>query len=181
MKEQKTGNIFHAKTKNGSDMVHAKLAIGAENSGKLIAEVKKDAKNLAKQTGKNYLIIDGPPGIGCPVVSSLSGADYTLIVTEPSLSGLSDLKRVHQVTKIFKLPVGCLINKSDLNPGVKEQILSYLEENKIDFIAELPFNKNFTKAMIQGKTIVEYDHGEISKTIRNSWEKIKGRIDNKKN
>ena len=173
MPEQNVGDWYISKTKIGNILVHAKLGIGAENSGKLVAKVKNESKRLAEENNKDFIIVDGSPGIGCPVVSSLSGANFVVLVTEPSLSGLHDLKRVYELVKKFNLKAGCIINKYDINTDVTKDIIQFLNDEAIEYIASLPYNENFTKAMTFGKTIVEYDQGELKDLIVSSWEKIK--------
>jgi MinD superfamily P-loop ATPase len=173
MHEQNVGDWYVSKTKIENTLVHAKLGIGAENSGKLVAKVKNEAKRLAEENNKDYIIIDGSPGIGCPVVSSLSGANFVVLVTEPSLSGLHDLKRVYELVKKFNLKAGCIINKYDINKDVTKDIIQFLNDESIEYIASLPYDENFTKAMTFGKTIVEYDQNELGKLVTESWEKIK--------
>ncbi|MCD4833434.1 MAG: ATP-binding protein [Bacteroidales bacterium] len=173
MPEQNVGDWYVSKTKIENTLVHAKLGIGAENSGKLVAKVKNEAKCLAEENNKDYIIVDGSPGIGCPVVSSLSGANFVVLVTEPSLSGLHDLKRVYELVKKFNLKAGCIINKYDINKDVTKDIIQFLNDEAIEYIASLPYDENFTKAMTFGKTIVEYDQGELKDLIISSWEKIK--------
>ncbi len=173
MPEQNVGDWYVSKTKIENTLVHAKLGIGAENSGKLVAKVKNEAKGLAEENNKDYIIVDGSPGIGCPVVSSLSGANFVVLVTEPSLSGLHDLKRVYELVKKFNLKAGCIINKYDINKDVTKDIIQFLNDEAIEYIASLPYDENFTKAMTFGKTIVEYDKGELKDLIISSWKKIK--------
>lgn len=173
MNEMNVGDWYISNTKVDNTMVHARLGIGAENSGKLVAKVKNEAKQLAEETNKHYIIVDGSPGIGCPVVSSLSGANYVVLVTEPSVSGLHDLKRVYELVDKFNLKAGCIINKSDINPEVTNEILDFLKKESIEHIVSLPYNENFTKAMTNGQTIVEYDQGELHDAIVQSWEKVK--------
>ncbi len=173
MNEQNVGKLFISDIKTESKMVHASLKIGADNSGKLVAEVKNKAKEIAENEEKKFILVDGSPGIGCPVVSSLSGANFVVLVTEPSVSGIHDLRRVYQVIKKFGIKAGCIINKADVNKNKSKEIHNFLEEEKIEFIAEIPYDENFTKAMTYGKTIVEYDNGEIKKILEDSWEKIK--------
>lgn len=167
------GKSYISTTKVDNILVHAKLGIGADNSGKLVAKVKNDAKKISDDNNKDYIIVDGSPGVGCPVVSSLSGADFVVLVTEPSISGLHDLKRVYKLVKKFKIKAGCIINKSDINQNVTEKIQEFLKEENIAHISNLPYNENFTKAMTLGKTIVEYDKNELGKIVTNSWEKVK--------
>ncbi len=173
MPEQNVGDWYISKTKIENTLVHAKLGIGAENSGKLVAKVKNESKRLAEENNKDYIIVDGSPGIGCPVVSSLSGANFVVLVTEPSLSGLHDLKRAYELVKKFNLKAGCIINKYDINKDVTKDIIQFLNDESIEYIASLPYDENFTKAMTFGQTIVEYDTGELKDLMVSSWEKIK--------
>lgn len=173
MNEQNVGKWFISNTKADNVMVHARLGIGAENSGKLVAKVKNEAKRIAEEADKQFIVVDGSPGIGCPVVSSLSGADFVVLVTEPTVSGLHDLKRVYELVKKFNIPAGCIINKADLNTKVAQQIEKFLKEEKITYIADLPYDETFTKAMTNGQTIVEYDDANLKNIVLNSWEKIR--------
>jgi len=172
MEEQNVGNWYISTIKTGSTMVHARLGIGAENSGKLVAKVKNEAKRIADEQQKDLVLVDGSPGIGCPVVSSLSGASFVILVTEPTVSGFHDLKRVYQLVNKFGIKAGCIINKADLNPDVTQQIWEFLKNNAIEHIADLPYDESFTEAMTQGKTIIEYRQGELQEQVRQSWDKI---------
>jgi MinD superfamily P-loop ATPase len=170
-KEVKVGECFTSNIKTGTYMVHARLGVGADNSGKLVAKVKNEAKELAKVFNKDYVLVDGSPGVGCPVVSSLSGASFVILVTEPTVSGLHDLKRVYQLVKKFNIKTGCIINKADLNIEKTTEVESFLKSEAIVHLANLPYDEDFTKAMVSGKTIVEYNHGLLSELISNSWNK----------
>ena len=163
------GEWYISNIKGGSTMVHARLGIGADNSGKLVAKVKNEARNIARENHKDLIIIDGSPGIGCPVISSLSGADFVVLVTEPTVSGLHDLKRVYELVKKFKIRAGCIINKSDLNTQVSEKIEKFLKEEEILHIAKLPYDETFTKSMTYGKTIIEYTDNDLTEIISDSW------------
>jgi MinD superfamily P-loop ATPase len=169
---QNVGKWYVSNIKTGSVMVHARLGIGADNSGKLVAKVKKEAKNIAEDEFKDYVIVDGSPGVGCPVVSSLSGASFVVLVTEPSLSGLHDLKRVYELVKKFKIEAGCIINKADINEKVTAEILEFLLQENILHLANLPFDDDFTRAMTNGQTIVEYSNGPLKELISESWNLI---------
>jgi len=173
MIDQNVGNWYLSNIRTGTRMVHAKLRAGAENSGKLVAKVKNEAKDLAIRTKKEIILVDGAPGIGCPVVSSLSGANYVILVTEPSVSGIHDMKRVYKLVNKFGIKAGCIINKADINKEKTEEIHAFLNEESIDLISEIPYNENFTKAMTMGKTIVEFETGDISQILDKSWKKIK--------
>ncbi len=173
MKEAYAGKWFTSTTRLSTPMVHARLGIGSDNSGKLVSKVKNEAKELANTLNKEYLLIDGSPGIGCPVVSSLSGANFVVLVTEPSISGIHDLKRVYDLVKSFKIKAGCIINKYDINSAGTNEIKEFLEKENIEHIASVPYNENFTKAMTNAQTIVEYDNGELKEILTQSWEQIK--------
>jgi len=171
--ERLAGKWFISNIKTGSLMVHARLGIGADNSGRLVAKVKNEAKEIALEERKDFILVDGSPGIGCPVVSSLSGANFVVLVTEPSVSGLHDLKRVYELVKKFNIKAGCIINKADINLVKCTEIEQFLKEEGIVHLADLPYDENFTKAMTQGQTIVEFDHGLLKDLLTESWEKIK--------
>ena len=173
MEEQNVGKWYMSEIKTGSIMVHARLGIGAENSGKLVAKVKNEAKRIAEETSKNMVIVDGSPGVGCPVVSSLSGANFVILVTEPTVSGLHDLKRVYELVKKFKIKAGCIINKSDLNLQMTDEIENYLGQENIISLAHLPYDESFTRAMTMGQTIVEYDQNGLNKILVETWNRVK--------
>jgi len=176
MKDNNVGEWFISKTKLNNFLVHAKLGIGAENSGKLVAKVKNEAKALAKKNHVDYVLVDGSPGIGCPVVSSLSGADYVVFVTEPTVTGIHDLKRVHELVKKFHIASGCIINKCDLNEQVSQEIKDYLKEENIAHIADFPYDNAFSKAIIQGKTMIEYENGKFKELLIDSWRNVLNKL-----
>ncbi len=180
LKEIVTGEVYQSETRYGS-MVHAKLHIGEEASGKLVTKVKDSARRKAENLGKGLVLIDGAPGIGCPVIASISGSDLVVIVTEPTLSGIHDLGRVHQMTKHFDVHCCVCINKYDLNSTVSQKIRDYCSDNSIIVAAELPYDKRVTEAMIAGKSIVEFEDTlgtEIYDEIINLWDKIKQNLKN---
>jgi len=172
MVTQNVGKWYISNIKSGSQMVHAHLNVGAENSGKLVAKVKNEARRIAKETDKKYILVDGSPGIGCPVISSLTGADFVVIVTEPTASGIHDLKRVNDLVKRFNIKCSGIINKCDINPAACREIEDYFTAEGIHHLVSLSYDENFTKAMTEGKTIVEYDNGELYNKINNAWENI---------
>lgn len=173
MEVQNVGRWYISNTRIGNILVHAKLGIGAENSGKLVAKVKNEAKQIAKENNKDFIIIDGSPGIGCPVVSSLSGANFVVLVTEPTVSGLHDLKRVYELVKKFNIKAGCIINKSDINPQVSVEIEEFLKKENIIHFSNLPYDVAFTNAMTNGQTIVEYGQNNLTAILTDSWNMIK--------
>jgi len=171
MRENETGEWMISQTKYGK-FIYAELGIGEENSGKLIAFIKQKAIEIAKTQKSDWIIIDGPPGIGCPVIASLPGIDLAVVVTEPTKSGLADMKRVIQLTKHFKVPVQVIINKYDLNQKMTNDIERFCFINKITCIGKIPFNKEIVQAMIEGKIILEYSNKKITKTIKKICQNI---------
>jgi len=167
-----SGRWFISNTRFGP-MVHAKLGIAQENSGKLVTLVRRQAKLLAENDHLDYIIVDGAPGIGCPVISSITGANAVLVVTEPTLSGRHDLERVVSLAAgHFQIPTFVCINKFDLNEEMTDQIEQYCHEMKIGFVGKIPYDTVVTDAMVQAKTIIEFSEGVISKEINKMWEKI---------
>jgi MinD superfamily P-loop ATPase len=172
MTERQAGTWFHSISKTGAPMIHARLGIGAENSGKLVAKVKKEARITAADQNKPMVLVDGSPGIGCPVISSLTGASFVVLVTEPTISGFHDLVRVADLIKPFKVDVGCIVNKHDLNSRKTKQIHQWMKRENILSLADLPYNQAFTKAMSQGKTMMEWQDDDIREKIKTIWNKI---------
>ena len=150
------GEWFLSETRFGP-MAHARLGIAEENSGKLVSLIRREGKKLAEEKGLNLLLTDGPPGIGCPVIASLGGATAVLIVAEPTVSGRHDMERVLQLSEFFKIPAMVCINKFDLNPAQALAIETYAQEHNAAPMGRIPFDPVFTKAMVQGQTIFEYD------------------------
>jgi len=171
MKENISGEWYVSDTRFGT-MVHAKLGIAEENSGKLVSLVRKKAKELAEKEGSDWIIIDGSPGIGCPVIASLSGADCALVVTEPTLSGLHDADRVIKVAQHFKVPLKLVINKYDLNLDMVKKIENYCQENNVEVVGKIGFNHDVVNAMVNGQTIIEYKNGKTKNEIINIWKRI---------
>ena len=168
--EKTCGQWFISETRLGP-MVHARLGIAEENSGKLVTLVRQQARKLAEERKMGLLITDGPPGIGCPVIASLGGADAVLIVTEPTVSGLHDLERVAQLAGHFKVPAMVCINKFDLNSDQTAAIKQYAEKNDLFVAGEVPFDPKFVEAMINKQTLVEYDPlSDTTKAIKKIWD-----------
>lgn len=172
MKDAATGDFYISKTRFGNNLVHAKLNIGAENSGKLVAKVRKEAKALAEKLNVKFVIADGPPGIGCPVIASVTGADYIVMVTEPTISAMHDMKRTFELINQFSIKSGCIINKSDLNTDVADEIKQFIETNKIDFLGEINYTVDFSHALTQGKTIVETNNEILGEKLNGIQEKL---------
>ena len=171
MKESLTGRWFISDTKYGP-LVHARLGIAQENSGKLVALVRQQAKQIAERDGLDYIISDGPPGIGCPVISSLSGANLALLVTEPTLSGMHDLERVLGVCHHFGVPALVCINKHDINEDNTRQIEYYCRNQGVGIAAKIPFDNAVTEAIVQGLPVVEYSQGKVTHEIERLWQVV---------
>jgi MinD superfamily P-loop ATPase len=152
--------------------VHAKLGIAEENSGKLVAKIRQVAKELAEKQNLDYVIIDGPPGIGCPVIASLSGVDCALVVTEPTLSGLHDAKRVMDVAGHFNIPIKLVVNKYDLNLAMTKKIEEFCHQRGVPVIGKIIFDKVVVKALIEGKTIIEYPQSVAGDEVHRIWENL---------
>jgi MinD superfamily P-loop ATPase len=173
MEENLSGHLFVAGTKYGP-LVHARLGIAQENSGKLVSRVRQQAKQIAEAQNLDYIINDGPPGIGCPVISSLSGTDLALLITEPTLSGMHDLERVIGVCRHFNVPVSVCINKYDINEDNTRQIEDYCTSQNIDVAAKIPYDTVVTEALVRGVPVVEYSRGTVSQNITKLWLDISG-------
>jgi MinD superfamily P-loop ATPase len=166
-----SGHWFISETEYGF-LCHARLGIGQENSGKLVALVRKNAKTIAGREHSALIITDGPPGIGCPVISSLSGANLALLVTEPTLSGIHDLERVIGVCRHFGVPALVCINKYDINEENTYRIESYCGDEGIDVAARISFDNVVTEAIVRGLPVVEYSDNRVSRQIKELWQDI---------
>ncbi len=169
--EAVSGEWFLSETRHGP-LVHARLGIAAENSGKLVSLVRKQAKALAEERKLSLLLVDGPPGIGCPVIATLTGADQVLIVTEPTITGLHDLRRVNDLARFFGIPVSVCINKHDINDKVCEEIIKYCEENTLPVAGKIPFDPQVTAAQLEGVSVVERDSSPAAQAIKDIWANI---------
>lgn len=173
MEENIAGEWFISDTKYGP-FVHAKLGIAEENSGKLVAKIRQVARELAEKQALDYVIIDGPPGIGCPVIASLSGVDCALIVTEPTLSGLHDAQRVIQVVKQFNISVKLIVNKYDLNLKMTTIIEESCYQQGVPVIGRIPFDRTVVQALVKGNAVVDYAQCVSGDAIKRIWEELKG-------
>ncbi|MBR9979815.1 MAG: ATP-binding protein [Desulfatitalea sp.] len=153
-------------------LVHAQLHPGEENSGKLVALLRTEAKKLATAKGARLILSDGPPGIGCPVISAVSGTDLAVLVTEPTPSGFHDLGRVVELCAHFRVPAAVIINKWDLNKKVSGDIQAYCADNGLPVLAELPHDTDFVHAMVQGLAITEFAESEAARQVRRAWEMV---------
>ncbi len=165
------GKWFISDTRFGP-MVHAKLGIAEENSGKLVTLIRRTAKEIAEERKLDLVIVDGSPGIGCPVIASITGADLVLIVTEPTLSGRHDLGRVADLAANFGIKTLLCINKADINPHMTAQIAEEARSRGITVVGEIPYDDAFTKAQIMKATVVEYTGGEITERMKALWRQV---------
>ena len=168
MNEEIVGDWYVSETVFGT-MVHGHLIPGAENSGNLVTLLKHEAQLIAKEKGIKRIIVDGPPGIGCPVISSLSGATLALIVTEPTLSGIHDLDRILSICKQFRVEAKIVINKASINKENVEKIKQFALKNSIEIIGEIPFDRCVVENLSQKLTPIDTDN---CKTVRKEIEKI---------
>ncbi|MFO7597470.1 MAG: ATP-binding protein [Desulfocurvibacter africanus] len=150
------GWLYESRTRFGT-MVHAMLKPGAENSGRLVTTVRRRANELAVQEGCAHVLVDGSPGIGCPVIASLTGADLALLVAEPTVSALHDLRRVHELARHFRIPCLVLVNKADLSSDRLQEIRDFCSESGLRLVGEIPYDPVFTKAQLAGQSVVEFD------------------------
>ena len=169
---RRCGEWYVSKTLFGP-LVHAALDVGAENSGKLVSMVREQAKHIAERSGLDMILVDGPPGIGCPVTASLTGADLTLLVTEPSLSGLHDLRRIVDLAAHFQVPAMVCINKFDLSPRLTERIEEYCREQDIPLIGKIPFEPLVNAAQAAGRSLIEFaPQSEAAHVMTSIWRGI---------
>lgn len=159
--------MYSGSFRNGK-MVYGRLAPGEENSGKLVSQVRDKAKKMALENKMDTIVIDGPPGIGCAVISSITGVDHVVIVTEPTISGLHDLKRTVEIVSKFNLKTWVIVNKYDLNPEMANQIENYCHQEQVSLLGKLPFDPMVVEAMVQCKSILEW-----APTSGVAWELLK--------
>ncbi len=164
------GEWMVSKTRFGT-MVHAKLGIGAENSGKLVSTVRQQAKQFATAVQADWILTDGPPGTGCPVIASITGADAVLAVTEPTLSGRHDLERIIQLARHFDPRVFVTVNKWDINPEMSEQI-EQAAKTSATILPRIPYDRDVTKAQINAQCTVVYSQGPASRAIQTVWKEL---------
>ena len=173
MIERVSGYAYISKTKYGF-MAHASLNPGEANSGKLVTLVRQNARILSEKESSDLILIDGPPGIGCPVIASVTGVDVGLVVTEPTMSGIHDLERALQLLEHFSVTPLVCVNMYDINRDNTEKILRFCKENSIEVVGRIPLNPKVTEAMVNGKTIIEYAaESDVAKEIGNIWKTCK--------
>ena len=177
--EQDCGEWMVSQTRYGP-MVHARLGIAAENSGKLVATVRRQARQIAEVDGHSLIIVDGPPGIGCPVIASVTGASIVLAVTEPTVSGIHDLERVLQLTRHFGISTSVCINKWDLNPEMTERIEQNATQANAQVVGRIRYDRNVTLAQMHAQAVVETET-PAADDIRSVWRRLQKEIQEKDN
>ena len=165
------GQWYRSSTRHGP-MVHAKLGIAQENSGKLVSLVRNHAKKIAQENKLELVIIDGSPGIGCPVIASIAGADLVLVVTEPTQSGRHDLQRVSELTRHFDIKSMVCVNKWDLNPDLTAEIEAQAQQNGIGVAGRVRYDNAITEAQIKKMSVVEYSKNGVAEDIRKLWREV---------
>ncbi len=179
-KQVVSGQWFLSETRHGP-LVHARLGIAQSNSGLLVSHLRKQAKELAERKNYELIVVDGPPGIGCPVIASITGADYLLIVTEPSLSALHDMERLLELAMHFHIPVGICINKYDINPQISVRIEEYAHKNGAMIMGRISFDPKVTEAQVAGTTFVEFADNGTADEVKSLWQNLKSELAGIKN
>lgn len=167
-----SGRIYVSSTRFGP-LVYGQLEPGEGTSGKLVSLVKQRAVELAQLERKSLIIVDGAPGIGCPVIASLSGATAALIVTEPTLSGIHDMERVLGLARHFRTRALICINKYDLNEAMTRAIEQFAEGQELEVVGKIPYDDVVTEAMVHGRSVIEYSDGPVSRAIEVVWARLR--------
>ncbi|MGD2105176.1 MAG: (4Fe-4S)-binding protein, partial [Anaerolineae bacterium] len=157
-------------------LFHAHLFAGQENSGKLVTVVKKQGQRSASETGARLLLVDGPPGIGCPVISACAGADMALLVVEPTVSGVHDLERILGTTEHFGVPALVVINKADLNRRRADDVAAFCDGRGVELVGLVPYDTIATEAMVQGHPVTAFADGPVSQALRGVWQRVSARL-----
>lgn len=171
MNPTNSGEWYLSETKFG-DFVHAKLGVAEENSGKLVSLIKYEANAIANATNSEWIIIDGPPGIGCPAIAAIGNSDCAVVVTEPTISGLHDAKRVVELIHHFGIPIKFIINKYDLNLNMTKQIEEFCCANQIDIIGKIIFDQCVVQSIIDGITLMDSQQFQYKQVLLDAWNKI---------
>jgi len=170
--DRKSGALYESTMRYGP-IVYAELDVGEGTSGKLVSLVRRRATEVAQNAGMGIVLIDGSPGIGCPVIASITGATAVAIVSEPSVSGLHDLDRISQLTNHFNIPAGLIINKHDLNPEMTKKMEEASLGKGIKVIGKIGYDRIWVDSMVQGKTVLEYtDNSGLRENIQGIWTQI---------
>jgi len=174
MRKRVTGFVNTASSRFG-EFVYGLLLAGEEASGKLVNQVREKALKIAEEEKKNMILIDSPAGIGCPVIASIGNTDLVIIVTEPTTSAIHDMKRLIEVAKHFKVRTFVVINKYDINKEKVEEIEEFCLNEEIKIVGKIPFDRKFTEAMVNGKSVVEYDE-KLAELMKEIWNEIENEL-----
>lgn len=174
--EQECGEWFVSATRLG-EMVHARMNSGAENSGKLVSLVRQEARRIAEKQNSDFLLVDGPPGIGCPVIASITGADAVLVVTEPTLSGEHDLRRVLGLAAHFSIRAMVCINKWDINHIMAGRIENLARGMRAIPVGRIPYDPDVTAAQVNARSLTEYSSGRAARAVRKTWKNVCARME----
>lgn len=172
MEPRDCGEWYLSSTAYGP-MVHARLGTGGENSGKLVSLLRQKAKELADGDGHNLVLVDGPPGIGCPVMATITGVDLLVCVSEPTVSGKHDLSRILDLADHFRIPLVMIINKYDINPEISSEIKETCHHRQVEVIAEIPYDPEVAGAIVHGETLVDYSDGPAVKAVGKGWDRLR--------
>lgn len=175
LEERTQGEWYISETRCGP-MVHARLGVAEDNSGKLVSLVREEARHLAEKRGLGLVLIDGSPGVGCPVIASITGAALVLAVTEPTVSGLHDLDRVARLAAHFGAPAVVCINKADLHPEMSRRIAAYCREHGLPVVGEVPYDVSVTTAQLARRSVVEFGCGPAAAAIEAVWRNVEQRL-----
>ena len=172
MTKHEAGQWFISETQFGT-MVHAKLGIAEENSGMLVTTVRKEAQAIAQKNNLEYVIIDGPPGIGCPVIASLTGVDIALIVTEPTLSGIHDMTRVLKLANSLGVKAACVINKYDININNTEKISDLCHNTETPILGRIPYDESVIESIVAGVPLTMHVDNDTTAILEQIWQQLK--------
>jgi MinD superfamily P-loop ATPase len=177
MVEHKSGDIFIGQTRFKSPIVYAELSVGAENSGKLSTQVRRLADEIAEEKNAEVIIIDGPPGVSCPAIAAATGVNYILFISEPTLSGVSDLERAMEMARKLRIPAGVLVNRADINEALSMKIKETAAQAGCDFLGSIPLSSDFVRAVRNGRTVLEEtDDERIHLVLTQTWRSISERF-----
>lgn len=171
--QQNMNNYWYVSNTRFGKFIHAKMGAGEENSGKLVTKIRERAKEIALEINAGFIINDGPPGIGCTAISSITGTNTVLLAIEPTVSGLHDAQRLHTLVQSFNVPVFAVINKFDINKEFTEKVEDYLNAHEIPLVGRIPFTELMVESMIEEKTVIEYaPKSDLSIVFQSIWEQI---------
>ncbi len=170
------GEWYVSDTRCGT-MVHARLGVAEENSGKLVTVVRKRAEDIGAESGAAYVIADGPPGIGCPAIAAVTGADLLLAVAEPTPAGIHDVSRLRELAARFETRMACLVNKADIDESRAGELEEWCSASGVDFVGRVPFDDAVVASVVGGRTVVESDPGPARRAIEEAWQRLQPLLD----